>query len=256
MNMLLCRHEQISRSDNGLLQCCVKDSRRVEHIRNILKLKKDDACKVGIFNGGCCDGRIAAMSKDEVLIEFDDSKQEAPPAKMPLTLFIAMQRPNTFKKVIHCAVTMGVERICFFGSYKVEKSYWQSSVLLEENLNYELELALEQCKDTIAPEISFCRYFKNFTEDVLSPFLSENPVFIAHPDGRNNTVPQVMQAANAAKCALMVGPEGGFTDHEVSKLQEMGLDLLSLGDRVLRTEFALAALLEIFNLYFSCENGI
>ena len=169
---------------------------------------------------------------------------------MPLTLFIAMQRPNTLKKVIHCAVTMGVEKICFFGSYKVEKSYWQSSVLQEKNLQFELDLALEQCKDPIEPEITFCRYFKNFTEDILLPFQAENPVFIAHPAGEANNVSLHLQSNSCRKCGLVVGPEGGFTEYEVGRLQEAGLHLLSLGDRVLRTEFALAALLEIFNLHF------
>ena len=198
-----------------------------------------------IFNG-----RINLVSNSQVVVDFELADMEKAPAKMPLTLFIAMQRPNTLKKVIHCAITMGVEKICFFGSYKVEKSYWQSSVLQEKNLQFEIDLALEQCKDPIEPEITFCRYFKNFTEDILMPFQSENPVFVAHPAGEPSNVSAHLASGLCQKCGLVVGPEGGFTDYEVGRLQEMGLHLLSLGDRVLRTEFALAALLEIFNLHF------
>ena len=249
MNMLLARPEQLRKLDNGLMQCVVNDARRIEHIKNILKLQLNDDCKVGVLNQGCFAGKVSRMD-DEVLIDFDSSNMENPPQKMPLTLFIAMQRPNTLKKVIHCAVTMGVEKICFFGSYKVEKSYWQSSVLQEKNLQFELDLAMEQCKDPFEPEIVFCRYFKSFTEDILTPFAAENPVFIAHPAGAANNVFEVMKNNSSRHCGLVVGPEGGFTDYEVGRLEEMGLHLLSLGDRVLRTEFALAALLEIFNLHY------
>lgn len=250
MNMLLCRNEQLVKKTDLCMQCAVDDVRRIEHIKNILKLKEGDDCKVGLLNKGCFNGRINSVSNSQVVVDFELANMEAAPAKMPLTLFIAMQRPNTLKKVIHCAVTMGVEKICFFGSYKVEKSYWQSSVLQEKNLQFELDLAMEQCKDPIEPEITFCRYFKEFTEDILAPFQAENPVFIAHPAGDANNVRQVMSGTGTPKCGLVVGPEGGFTDYEVGKLQDMGLHLLSLGDRVLRTEFALAALLEIFNLHY------
>lgn len=254
MNMLLCRPEQLVRTESGLMQCLVSDARRIEHIRNILKLQEGDDCKVGLLNQGCCQGRINSVSNSQVVVDFEVANMEKAPAKMPLTLFIAMQRPNTLKKVIHCAVTMGVEKICFFGSYKVEKSYWQSSVLQEKNLQFELDLAMEQCKDPIEPEITFCRYFKSFSEEILPSFMAENPLFIAHPAGNANNVSRIMQEQAAERCGLIVGPEGGFTEYEVGRLQELGIHLLSLGDRVLRTEFALAALLEIFNLHFSAGN--
>ncbi len=252
--MLLCRPEQLMANCDGSVCCLVTDSRRIEHITNILKLKAGDDCKVGLLNKGCFNGKVREISKSQIKVDFASGEMEKAPAKMPLTLFIAMQRPNTLKKVIHCAVTMGVEKICFFGSYKVEKSYWQSSVLEEKNLRYELDLALEQCKDPIEPEITFCRYFKNFTEDVLAPFIVDNTVFIAHPAGNAGNVLQCMNEYKSEKFGLVVGPEGGFTEYEVGRLLDSGLKLLSLGDRVLRTEFALAALLEIFNLHF--QNGL
>jgi RsmE family RNA methyltransferase len=219
-----------------------------------LKLQPGDICKAGVLDQGCFNASVVELAADKAVIEFAGDAPEVPPEKMPLTLFIAMQRPNTLKKVIHCAVTMGVEKICFFGSYKVEKSYWQSSVLQEKNLQFELDLALEQCKDPFEPEIVFCRYFKSFADDILAQAVAEMPVFLAHPAGNSNNVFNVMAEKTSVKCGLVVGPEGGFTDYEVGCLQGMGLHLLSLGDRVLRTEFALAALLEIFNLHF--QNGL
>ena len=94
------------------------------------------------------------------------------------------------------------------------------------------------------------RNFKNFKEEILAPFAEKNPVFVAHPAGKSSCAGKVLNTGTLSSCGLIVGPEGGFTDYEVGCLQEMGLHLLSLGDRVLRTEFALAALLEIFNLHY------
>ncbi|WP_082868901.1 RsmE family RNA methyltransferase [Oleiphilus sp. HI0125] len=42
---------------------------------------------------------------------------------------------------------------------------------------------------------------------------------------------------------LAIGPEGGFTKYEVSKFYEQQFESVHLGDRILRTETAVPALL-------------
>ena len=44
---------------------------------------------------------------------------------------------------------------------------------------------------------------------------------------------------------LAVGPEGGFSEYEESRFEEAGLRPVSLGARILRTEFAVASLLAL-----------
>ena len=44
----------------------------------------------------------------------------------------------------------------------------------------------------------------------------------------------------AKKLLFIVGPEGGFTNSEVSLLLESGANQLSLGDRILRVETAVS----------------
>ena len=38
--------------------------------------------------------------------------------------------------------------------------------------------------------------------------------------------------------AVFIGPEGGFDDKEVAKAKEAGARIITLGDRILRTETA------------------
>jgi len=47
---------------------------------------------------------------------------------------------------------------------------------------------------------------------------------------------------------LLIGPEGGFSDYEVQLLSEAGATAVTLGQRVLRTEFAVSALLAKLSL--------
>ena len=60
--------------------------------------------------------------------------------------------------------------------------------------------------------------------------------------------------ANGQKIAVFIGPEGGFSDAEITCLVEKGAVSVSLGPRILRTETAgLAALSVFFGLYGEME---
>ena len=52
---------------------------------------------------------------------------------------------------------------------------------------------------------------------------------------------------------VVVGCEGGFTNEEIEKINEMGFVNISLGKRILRSESAAIAVLS--NLAFMLERG-
>jgi len=53
----------------------------------------------------------------------------------------------------------------------------------------------------------------------------------------------VRRRGDDAALAIAVGPEGGFTQDELTAARDAGADLVSLGPSILRTETAAAALL-------------
>ena len=150
---------------------------------------------------------------------------------------MALQRPQTFEKVLHGAVSLGVKKIHFIHTFKVEKSYWQSSRLCPENLRGEITLALEQAADPVEPELFFHRRFKPFAEDELENIAAGTLRFFGDPAG---TAPVPVRGT---PLTLALGPEGGFTEYESETLRRHGFRSLATGERILRTEFALAALL-------------
>jgi 16S rRNA (uracil1498-N3)-methyltransferase len=52
------------------------------------------------------------------------------------------------------------------------------------------------------------------------------------------TLREALKGVNANRIALLVGPEGGFTDDEVADARKLGFLPVSLGPRILRTESA------------------
>ncbi len=212
---------------------------RLEHMRKVLKSQIGSFCKVGLLNDKLGRGEVINIS--ETATELRVTLEEMPPAPLDVILVCAMQRPQTYKKVLHIAITMGIKHLVFFGSFKVEKSYWDSPVLSDEIFQREAVTALEQCCDTVMPTVEYHKYFKKFVDDELPRLSVNRTVYIAHP-ACGEKFPDKPQAP----ALLLVGPEGGFTDYEASRLLETGAKGGTLGSRILRTEVALPALLGKF----------
>ena len=54
---------------------------------------------------------------------------------------------------------------------------------------------------------------------------------------------------NYRKIAIVIGPEGGFSDDEVSYLKNEGFKSISLGKRILRSETASMYALSVIGYY-------
>ena len=211
--------------------------RRFLQLRDIIKLADGKTFRAGLRDGDTGSASVVEFCSDYAVLDVEFSTPPPPP--VPITLVCALPRPQTFHKVLHGAITMGVKKLWFIHSRKVEKSYWQSSVLQDEAVDKEIRLALEQCGDTVYPEIFYRNLFKPFAEDELPELIGNAEcALFGHP--RSEKRPEEFAGKNTV---LLIGPEGGFSDYEVNLLSEAGAAAVTLGQRVLRTEFAVAALL-------------
>jgi 16S rRNA (uracil1498-N3)-methyltransferase len=61
---------------------------------------------------------------------------------------------------------------------------------------------------------------------------------IAHEQVESPTLAQIVREVEFRSATLCIGPEGGFTEAEVSLAEETGFRRASLGSRRLRTETA------------------
>lgn len=209
---------------------------RAEHIRNVLRSKPGDTLKAGVFNGLSGHGVIRSVEKGSVLLDsfiFDSP----PPPPLPIVLAVALPRPQSLKKVLHFAASAGVPELILFQSARVEKSYWNSSVLHPEELESELTEGMEQGCTTRMPVIRFYRTFREFIR-AANERDGEFHKIVAHP------VPEQPFTTKPAadKVLLTIGPEGGFLPSEIAAFESNGFQKFSCGKHILRVEFACAFL--------------
>ena len=206
--------------------------RRFEHVRDIHRAHAGEALSVGVLSGRMGKGMITAMGDDAV--EMDVRLDQEPPPALPLTLVMALPRPNVLKRTLICAASLGIKRVILLNFFRVEKSLWNSSALRPEVVREHLILGLEQGKDTVLPQVEIRERFKPFVEDEL-PALAKGTLGLAAHPGTGTPPPQNVRGP----VTLVIGPEGGLIDYEAEKLASLGFQMADLGPRILRVEAVL-----------------
>jgi 16S rRNA (uracil1498-N3)-methyltransferase len=209
---------------------------RHHHIKNIHRANQHDTLTIGLLNGDIGQGHITDITDQHVTLNIE--YQQSPPSPLPITLIIALPRPKMIKRILQTCATMGVKKIIFMNSYRVEKSYWQTPLLQPEKIKEQLVLGLEQGKDTILPDVFIEQRFKPFVEDRLPNICKDTLAFVAHPHSDKHCPHSI-----TTPTTLVIGPEGGFIPYEIEKLQEAGCSTIHLGARILRVETAIPVLL-------------
>lgn len=231
MNLLLLTEQDLTAPDRAVLR-----DRRLRHMQEVHQAECGDTLRVGLLNGLMGRAQVLRLEPHEVELEL--SFDQPPPPPLPLTLLLALPRPKMLRRILQTVASMGVSKLILLNSQKVEKSFWQTPFLTPDAIREQLILGLEQAKDTRLPEVILEKRFKPFVEDRLPSVVKGTLGLVGHP----GNYPACPRAVNQP-VTLAIGPEGGWTEYEVAKLQESGLQPVQLGARILRVETAVPVLL-------------
>ncbi|MCQ4259922.1 16S rRNA (uracil(1498)-N(3))-methyltransferase [Stutzerimonas stutzeri] len=231
MNLLLLEAADFVAADRVVLR-----DRRLTHIQEVHRAEAGESLRVGLLGGDMGMGRLVRLDPAEA--ELTIELNQAPPAKLPITLLLALPRPKMLRRVLQTVACMGVPRLVLLNSYRVEKSFWQTPFLEPHAVREQLLLGLEQARDTLLPEVIIEKRFKPFVEDRLPQLVAGTRGLVGHP-GDYPACPRAL----SEPVTLAIGPEGGWIPYEIEKLADAGLQPVQLGDRILRVETAVSALL-------------
>jgi len=231
VNLLLLEEADFISADRVVLR-----DRRLKHMQEVHRSEVGDSLRIGRVGGLLGSAELLRLEprEAELSVVFD----RKPPAKLPLTLILALPRPKMLRRVFQTVATMGVPKVILVNSYRVEKSFWQTPFLEPAAIREQLILGLEQARDSVLPEIVIEKRFKPFVEDRLPAIADGTLGLVGHP-GDLPACPRAVEQP----VTLAIGPEGGWIPYEVDLLQASGLNPVQLGDRILRVETAVTALL-------------
>lgn len=231
MNLLLLEEADFIAADRVILR-----DRRLTHMQQVHRSVVGDSLRVGRMGGLLGSAELLRLEPHEAELSVSFDKQ--PPTKLPLTLVLALPRPKMLRRVFQTVATMGVPKVILLNSYRVEKSFWQTPFLEPEAIREQLILGLEQARDSVLPEIVIEKRFKPFVEDRLPALVEGTLGLVGHP----GDFPACPRAVDES-VTLAIGPEGGWIPYEIELLRKSGLQPVQLGERILRVETAVTALL-------------
>lgn len=214
----------------------IDDKRQLNHLMHVLKVQIGDKLKIGVLGGKMGQGVVSVITPKQIVLTCL-LLNISPPPKMDMAVVLALPRPKVLRRLVMDMTAMGVAHMVLVNSYRTDKSYWQSPLL--SCLDDFIQEGLEQAKDTIAPTLTLAKRFKPFIQDDLPKF--HRPIMLAHPYGSLS-----IQEYHDTPKTLIIGAEGGFIDYELALMQDNGAVAVSLGQRILRTESAVSAVLGRF----------
>lgn len=233
MNIILLNQQQIH--DQTAI---ISDQATIKHIQTVLQASVGDQLKIGVLDGSMGVAMIDEMSDEQIRLILPNHWKN-PPVKLGVTVVLALPRPKVLRRLMMDMTAIGVNQIVLINSVRTEKSYWASPLLARID-EFVIE-GLQQGVDTVRPKIVLAKRFKPFVQDELPNLITDKKAVVAHPYAEQNFATHI--ANHGLPSVLIVGAEGGFVPYEIELLQSVGVVATSLGERILRTESAINALL-------------
>lgn len=210
----------------------------VNHIKNVLRYKINDKIDVCDENGIRYKTKIEDFEIDKVILDVLEISNESTECKINVTLFQGLPKSDKMELIIQKCTELGVKEIVPFISERVVvKLDDKSEAKKQERWQKIAKEAAKQSGRQIIPNIKKTINLKNIIEN-LSKY---DIVIMPYECEKEHMIKNVLRNINneVKNIAIIIGPEGGFSDKDVEVLKEANnLQMVSLGPRILRTETA------------------
>lgn len=208
------------------------DSIFTHYLKNVLKLKLHDQCRVFNQDNGEFLAEVIEISRNNISLLLQESLRK-PLAEKALIACISLIKPDKMLQAINMAVQIGATAIAPIIAHRS-----QIRVINREKFTKCIIEATEQCERLTPPilhdPVSLSDYLKNIAcNDHLIIYANEN----------EETLSSIKNLElSADTISFITGPEGGFTDQELNILSSWkNTKSVSLGSNVLRSETAVAS---------------
>ncbi len=213
----------------------------------VLRLRPGESCTV-------CDGRgtdyrctVRAVFPNRFELAVDSAGPSAGEPNLRAAVFAAFSKQDRFDHVVRKATELGAAEIVAFPSARCVAR--PEGAALEKRLSRWrriAESAAEQSGRGRIPEVSAAPSFEAALEAAAARELG---VFF-YEEERGLSFRAALAAPPRSTAALITGPEGGFTPEEAGAARGAGLNVCTLGSRILRCETA--PLCALSALLFAC----
>ena len=212
-----------------------------EHHFRVLRVKKE-IIRI-VYNNDAYFGEVSFTNNhyQAKVIEKDDSVKEL---SSNITLYAAIIDKVPYELVLQKATELGTSSIVPLETSrcvkKIDQAKWNR---IKERWQSIILASAQQCKRNVVPELN---------DPIKLPQLAQCTDDIKLVAYENKTTTSISLSSvykPNSSIAVVIGPEGGFTEEEIKQLNDYGFQCVTFGSRILRTEtssiYALSVLSEL-----------
>ena len=213
------------------------------HLLNVLRKQPGDRVELFDGRGTAAIAEIISLSRRTIELRIVDRSTAVETSRRQVTLATAVPKGDRFRWLVEKATELGVERLIPLQttrsvvdprSGKLDKMRQAVIAACKQSGRNRL---LEIAETTTLAELLDGRDGSQETES--------STLLIAHPGGE--AIDEALADVPVETSILMlIGPEGGFTDDEVTLAESHGAKPISLGPHILRIETAALAAAAVF----------
>jgi len=189
-----------------------------------------------------CDGQgrefictVSDVSPDRISLVVMKERSSETEASVRVSVYMAFPKADKLEHVIQKATELGAYEIVAFPSGRCVSRPDEKSLKKKlERWQKIAASAAEQSGRGVIPQVRVLTSYKAALEQAARA----DKALLFYENERATTLHMALQSSPYKTVSLLTGPEGGLEVSEVEQAMEMGLQVCTLGKRILRCETA------------------
>ena len=210
----------------------------VNHIRNVLRMKPGE--EIAVSNG--TDGReyrcgIESFTEDEVICSLRFMKEDGVELPSRIHLFQGLPKADKMELIVQKAVELGAYEVVPVAARRCVARLDEKKAPSRINRWQGIaEAAAKQSRRGIIPQVHPVMNMREAVAYAHAMEVKLIPYELAENMGHTKEILEAVKPGT--DIAVFIGPEGGFEQEEIELAMAAGIEPVTLGRRILRTETA------------------
>lgn len=211
----------------------------VNHIKNVLRLnigEKIEISNIDTIESYVCE--IFEYRNNTVVSKILKKIEDKSESKIHLNIIQGLPKADKMELIIQKCTELGCKEFTPVALNRcIVKLDGKDEAKKIDRWQKISEVAAKQSKRNIVPKVNRVVKLNNIIE-LINEY---DIIIVAFEEEKENTIKQELQKLDKKadlKIGILIGPEGGLEKEEVELLKNAGAKIVTLGNRILRTETA------------------
>ena len=201
----------------------------------VLRLKNGEKVMVCDGQGGECVCTVSDVSPGQISLVVNSVQKSAAEPAVKVSVYMAFPKSDKLEHVIQKATELGAYEIVAFPSDRcISRPDAKSLQKKQERWQKIAASASEQSGRGHIPEVITLGSYS----EAISRAIQVDKAILFYENEHATTLRMALETGSYQSVSLLTGPEGGLEEAEVEKARQAGMEICTLGSRILRCETA------------------